>query len=603
MRSPGSRVRIAVDSLSAGRLARGALLGCVLLVMACAGARAPVDAPGPEAIPYRGAPASLPATAERAYLALSTRFDRAVAMDVVRFMQQYWRVAANPGYNASLDFIRDGLEKAGTPLVVRVDEYPNNGPGWDYAEGTVTIDWDPTPVLSKERDRVSLAINSFSTPDGGLRARLVDVGRGGAADYQNKDLMGAVVLGDASLGALFREAVRNRGAAGVISTEIASYIRPSVPATLTEEQKDVLQWGSVPYDEKLKAFGFKASWRAATRLREALARNGNLGIQVKVQSTFYTGPNRSLIAEIPGRSKPEERIVIVAHLQEPGANDNASGCATLLSLARALAEAIRTGALPSPDRTITFMWVDEIRGSRQWITSRPAEAKAVQYMFSMDMTGEDTSRTGGTFLIEKQADPSAVWPRPSDPHSEWGASPVKAETLRGSLLNDLHLTVAQRRVRDTGWVVRTNPYEGGSDHTVFASAGVPSLLNWHFTDRYYHTNQDTTDKVSDREMEHVGITVATSAYVLASATEQDALATVDLLERAARARLALERRQGRDLVASAQDSAAAEKVEQQVIAAWIKWYGEALDSVRQLSTEPSSDRLKARIKQAVAALR
>ncbi len=32
---------------------------------------------------------------------------------------------------------------------------------------------------------------------------------------------------------------------------------------MDEAHKDVLQWGSVPYDEKLKAFGFKASWRAA----------------------------------------------------------------------------------------------------------------------------------------------------------------------------------------------------------------------------------------------------------------------------------------------------------------------------------------------------
>ena len=93
----------------------------------------------------------------------------------------------------------------------------------------------------------------------------------------------------------------------------------------------------------------------------------------------------------------------------------------------------------------------------------------------MDMTGEDTSKTGGTFLIEKQPDPSAVWERPSDPHSEWGASEIKPETLKGSLLNDLHLAVCQHRARETGWVVRTNPYEGGSDHTTFTNAGIPAL--------------------------------------------------------------------------------------------------------------------------------
>jgi hypothetical protein len=172
---------------------------------------------------------------------------------------------------------------------------------------------------------------------------------------------------------------------------------------------------------------------------------------------------------------------------------------------------------------------------------------------------------------------------------------VKADTLKGSLLNDFHLAVAQRRVRDTNWVVKTNPYEGGSDHTVFADAGIPSLLNWHFTDRFYHTNQDTTDKVSAAEMENVGITVATSAYVLATATERDAIAVVDLLERAAKSRLALERRQGPDIVAIARDRAAAENVEQQVIGAWIKWYGEAFDSVSRLPVSSPGPELNARI--------
>ena len=52
--------------------------------------------------------------------------------------------------------------------------------------------------------------------------------------------------------------------------------------------------------------------------------------------------------------------------------------------------------------------------------------------------------------------------------------------------------------------MKTNPYEGGSDHAVFGSAGIPSVLDWHFTDRYYHTNFDTPDKTSPEEMRNVG---------------------------------------------------------------------------------------------------
>jgi aminopeptidase YwaD len=203
-------------------------------------------------------------------------------------------------------------------------------------------------------------------------------------------------------------------------------------------------------------------------------------------------------------------------------------------------------------------------------------------MMSLDMTGEDTAKTGGTFLIEKSPDPSAVWPRPSDPHSDWGAGVVAGELVRGHFLNALHLAVCLRRARDSGWVVRTNPYEGGSDHTVFASEGIPSLLNWHFTDRYYHTNQDRLDKVSAAEMKNVGIAVATSAWTLASAGSADAEAVLRIVKDAAHKRLELERVQGATVLANAADKAAAAATEHRISAAWIKWYREALDSVERL---------------------
>jgi aminopeptidase YwaD len=585
-----------------------------------------VLAPGGPSYQTSQSPASaagpLPPSVERAYLAVAGRFNRDDAMEVVAFMDRYWRIAGNPGFNASIDHIRDRLIAAGftagagrAPATVRVDEFPNASRGWDYRVGTLAFDaGDEPPILSRERDRVSLAINSFPTPpsregirasfgEAGLRAPLVDVGAGEAdSDYAAKAIKGSVVLGDAPLDRLWQEAVNKRGAAGVVSTAVARYIRPADPLAMSDEQRDVLQWGSVPYDAGVRGFGFKASWRAADRMRRKL-KEGSVTVRVEIDSSFYDGPNRSLVAEIAGRSRPAERIVMVAHVQEPGANDDASGCATLYGLARALVEAIRTGALPQPERTLTFMWVDEIRGSRQWIASRATEARGVQYMFALDMTGEDTSKTGGTFLIEKQADPSAVWPRPSDPHSDWGAGQVDAGALRGSLLNDLHLAVCLRRARDAQWVVRTNPYEGGSDHTPFAEAGVPSLLNWHFTDRYYHTNQDTADKTSAAEMENVGVAVATSAWFLASADARDAEAVAGLLETAAARRLALEREQGRLIVERATNKPDAEATEKKVMAAWMKWYEEALDSVLRLPPDGPTDELRERIARAKRATR
>ena len=179
---------------------------------------------------------------------------------------------------------------------------------------------------------------------------------------------------------------------------------------------------------------------------------------------------------------------------------------------------------------------------------------------------------------------------------------MDAASLKGSLLNDVHLSVCLRRARDVGWGVRTNPYEGGSDHTAFAAAGVPSLLNWHFTDRYYHTSQDRLDKVSAAEMKNVGVAVATSAWLLASANGVDASAVLQTIVDASTRRLALEREQGTALIAKATDSTAAAATERAVIAAWIKWYGEALDSVERLPVEGPADSLKEMIATAKARL-
>ncbi len=508
-------------------------------------------------------------------------FDPAAAMAQVEFASRYWRLAGNEGYDATLDRVRARLEDARSPgasapgsLFVETATTPS--PGWDYTIGTLALIRPNQPdlvVLSKEKERVALAINSIST-DGKIDAPLIDVGRGQAADFEGKDVKSAVVIGDADLGGLFRQAVTQRGALGAISTSIAKYIA---------DDPDVLQWGSIPLDATRKAFGFKASRRAATTLREAL-KAGPQRVRVEVASMFANKPERTLVYEIPGRTLPNERVVLAAHLQEPGANDNASGVATLMELARSLGAGVASGRIPPPARTITFLWLNEISGSRAWIARHPDLMAGVRYMFSMDMTGEDVAKTGGSFLVERWPDPGAVWTRPWDPHSEWGAGNVRANTLKGDLINDLHLAVCELVAKKTAWVVKTNPYEGGSDHTVFGSTGVPSLLNWHFTDRYYHSSLDTPDKTSPEEMRNVGVAMASSAWVLASADEALSMQVAELVAAAGRARLAVELRDGSKMPDHAD-----------ALAAWRKWSAEAVRSVTRLVTVPVSPALSVRL--------
>ncbi|HET9368671.1 MAG TPA: M28 family peptidase [Vicinamibacterales bacterium] len=553
-----------------------------------------------------GAPPMLARAVDPVIAALWSGYDTAAAIEHVRVIGPTWRLGGNASFDAAIDRVRDRLQAGGFDRSnLRVEEYGGGaGRGWEHTIGTLALVKPGAAdeiVLSRETHRVALAINSFPTPAGGVVARLVDVGRGAAdADYAGKDLKGAVVLGDAALGTLWRRAVTTGGAIGVISTSLPSYINPDAPGAKAtpRDQWDILQWGNVPFDEARKGFGFKASPRAAATLRKALADRaaGQVEVRVTIAATFSGKPTRTLIAEFPGTMAADERVVLAAHVQEPGANDNASGVATLAELAHALDAAIRSGSIPRPKRTITMLWLDEIGGSRQWIRDHPAEAKNVKYMFSLDMTGEDVARTGGAFLIERWPDPGAVWDRPWDPHSEWGRGDVKPESLTGDIISDLHLAICRRVARRTGWNVTTNPYEGGSDHTVFGDAGVPSLLNWHFTDRYYHTNMDTPDKTSAAEMRNVGVAVGTSAWLMASADTQLAVDVGTLVGDAGRLRIGREQREGAAIAAAAADRAAATALEATIVAAWRKWYGEAVMSASRLVVGPATPELEAQLR-------
>ena len=238
--------------------------------------------------------------------ALWASYDRTAAMDHVRFISQYWRLAGNPGYNATVDRIQARLKSAG--IATSVDEYPT-GPAWDHSAASLAVIRQGAPdevVLSKEKDRLTLCINSFPTPEGGVTGRLVDVGKGSEQDYAGKDLKGAIVLGDTDAGALFRRAVVTGGAAGVISTTLPGYLNADVPGAARptpRDQWDILQWTSVPYDEARKSFGFKASPRAAATLRKRLEEagpNARVMVKVNIAASFSTGPARTLAAEIPG---------------------------------------------------------------------------------------------------------------------------------------------------------------------------------------------------------------------------------------------------------------------------------------------------------------
>src|SRR6185436_2404224 len=254
-----------------------------------------------------------------------------------------------------------------------------------------------------------------------------------------------------------------------------------------------------------------------------------------------------------------ERFVLSAHVQEPGANDNASGVGDLSEMARVFATLVKNGSA-KPKRTITMIFGLEIAQTRNFLADDSVRARGVRWGLSLDMTGEDTKKTGGTFLIEKMPDPSAVWTRGEEKHSEWGGQPLKKEQIVPHYFNDFLLARCLDQAAATGWVVKTNPFEGGSDHTPFLNAKKPGVLFWHFTDEFYHTDGDRIDKVSEAELANVGNAALAAVLTLTSADGPTARALVAELERAAIARLDTELKLSQAAIAKGGPRAAEEEI-------------------------------------------
>jgi aminopeptidase YwaD len=527
------------------------------------------------------------------------RFDASHSMETVAYLDRYVRWPGNAGFDSSImhvaaklaaaGFIEKSVAKLGDRMTYRIERYPMNRPAWEPVDATVAIvgaGGKVTPVLAFATNRNMLATNSFSTPDGGVTAEIVRVSAVTAAALDSAHVKGKIVIADGRLGQLFTLAVQ-RGAVGALAYSMPKYTQP-------ERYRTSIQFTSINYDSTARAFGMPISFAAREQLNAALAA-GPVTLHVMTKSRF-TQPavELAIVAEIRGSVKPDERWVWSAHVQEPGANDNASGVGTLQEMARVAADLVKSGK-EDPKRTLTFLWGQEITETARFIQQDSVRAKGIRWGMSLDMVGEDTKQTGGTFLIEKMPDPSAIWTRGEDHHTEWGGSVLKEDRMTPHYFNDYVLRRCLDQAKGTDWVVKTNPFEGGSDHTPFLTAKKPGLLLWHFTDVFYHTDGDRKEMVSAGEMKNSGIAALVSGLTMASADGATARAIVTEVEHAALARLETERKLSADTLSRGGSA----PYESHILEVWGAWYRDALKTSDDIEVGGSSAATKSAIAAAV----
>jgi hypothetical protein len=485
------------------------------------------------------------------------------ALASVAILDNYIRWPGNRDFDASIAHIVERLEAAGfvpevdasaaSRLVYRIEEFPLDQPAWRPVNATLRIDGQDTPLMSFSTNRNMLALHSFSTPNGEVVVDVIDVGDGSDEALDAVDVRGKAVFGDRDITELFEDAVIARGAAGVLAYSMPSYTNP-------QSNDKAVQFGEIAYDDARRSWGITLSYSAKERLRNAL-NDGDVRVRVTTQVEWTPG----------------------AHVQEPGANDNASGVAAQLEMARVAARLLESGAV-NPQRTITFLWGDEMASTRRFVNQCTARKQGILWGLSMDMVGQDMEKTGASFLIEKIPDPSAIWTRGTESFSEWGAGEFTRDMLMPHYLNDVVLGRALERAASNGWIVKTNPFEGGSDHQSFLESGIPAVLLWHFTDQYYHTDLDRLEMVSAPEMKNVGVTALTTALTLTSADARTARQLIDEVRQAAINRLEIETALS---LAAMRDGGSVE-AEYEILETWARWYDGALLATDDIEVGGSS---------------
>jgi hypothetical protein len=130
-----------------------------------------------------------------------SRFSGDRAKDIVAFMESTWRVPGNEGFNASLRHVVAVLESAGyvpeetagagSILTYRMERRGMGQPTWEPVSGSVELlRPDGGPLLAFSSNRNMIAINSYSTPHGGIEAEVVNVGSGQPEEFDGLDVGG-----------------------------------------------------------------------------------------------------------------------------------------------------------------------------------------------------------------------------------------------------------------------------------------------------------------------------------------------------------------------------------------------------------------------------
>jgi len=330
-----------------------------------------------------------------------------------------------------------------------------------------------------------------STPEGGMEAEVATVADLAPERIASQaSLKGRIALvGSLGAGDAFERATRQhrlderlRAAGAIAMLSVEEEPGSALSARSLDDRADV---GALP--------AAQVSRDEAQAIRRLLDR-GPVRVAIDIRNRITPGPVtvHNVVAEIRGRDRPDEWVIVGAHLDSwdfaTGAQDNGTGVAQVLASARAIMALGR-----SPRRSIRFaLWGAEelgLVGSAAYVRAHAAEMARCTASLNTD---------GGTGRV-------LGWTAPGRADVASAMRP-----LASALLTDLGSAALDQSLR----------YAFQSDAGPFILAGVPSLdLNPDDAEyeQIHHKATDSLERVNARNLAVGAATVAVTAFAIADA--------------------------------------------------------------------------------------
>ncbi|WP_407656697.1 M28 family peptidase [Lysinibacillus yapensis] len=371
------------------------------------------------------------------------------------------RVAGTQGEKDAVDYIKSQFESYGYETELQ----PFN-----------IYSYTAPSLIELSIDGNELATNSFTYGvNGEVTSEFVDAGLGAPSDFEGKDVSGKIAL--IQRGSFtFAEKIMNAQNAGASAVIIYNNGVGVINGTLGEPN-DYVPAVAITQEQ-------------GSALKARLDDGETVTATLKIEGAkSEEATSHNVVATKKATQKSTNQLILVgAHHDSvdgaPGANDDASGTATVLELARVFANS----PTDTDIRFVTFGAEENgLLGSYEYVSK---------------MTDEDYERTVGMFQMDMVGSQDA------------GELIMYTNDGEKNIVTDLG-AAAGARLANTGEAI---PYgEGGrSDHVPFEEAGIPAALFIHApVEPWYHTPEDNLDKISLDKLEEVSNIVGSAVYQVA----------------------------------------------------------------------------------------